>query len=943
MPPRPKSYYLRIICALIISFSGLSGYAQLCSGSLGDPVINITFGAGTGTGAPLNTRLTNYTFFSNDCPSDGSYTIRNSSGGCFGSSWHILSGDHTGDPNGYFMLVNASYSPSDFYLEKVSGLCPNTTYEFAAWLLNIMNREGSIKPNITFSIEKTDGTLLRSINTGDLNVYSSPKWEQFGFFFTTPADVTTVVIRIRNNAPGGNGNDLSLDDITFRPCGPKVDASIFSSGSGHIETCEGDTSMVKFSAEISDGFDNPEYQWQVSENGGEWIDIANATEMSLQFKMPETGNFQYRLSVANSGNMGSPNCRIASNILKIDVNENPRISLEETGEQCVDGQLQVEAGLDLKYPDNWSGTWTGPPGGTPFSTTINVNPGSSIGDARLRIASLSFEDSGYYKIEVVNGKKCSARDSVYIRVLPRPLISFPALPNLCAFSGINLKANATIPSPLTISEWSWTLPGGDISNQPEPEITLSGAGNYSASLSTVASNGCSSDTAILQLVVHPLPEVNFGLPEVCLADPFAQFSDSSEIADGTASNFRYSWFFDDPLANSSNPNTSVEKSPKHKFNSTGVYNVKLQVSSLYGCQSELIKPFTVNGSVPKALFSITEDAVYCSDQDLVLKNISTVDFGSITRVEIYWNYDRDPFSKTVDEEPFTGKEYFYRYANSVVNDQQDFRIRYIAYSGINCVSESDRVITVHKSPEVEFSPLPAVCENVPPFQLTGFIELTGLGGQGILSGNGISGDGLFNPANAGDGNHSVQFLYTTTAGCKDTISRDLLVYPRPELNAGPDRTLISGGIITLDVNAEGEGLQFSWTPDLYISNSTIEDPQVFPPVETLYRVNAISSDGCETSDEVVVKVMERMAVPNAFTPNGDGRNDTWRVPYLESFPDFELKIFNRYGQVVYQARNQEVNWDGRLNGKELPSGSYAYTIDIKKYGPPLHGLIHLIR
>src|SRR5689334_5692514 len=94
-----------------------SGKAQLCSGSLGDPIVNITFGAGPNPGAPLSSAATNYLYTATDCPNDGSYTVRNSTANCFSNSWHTLTSDHTGNPNGYFMVVNASYQPSSFYVD----------------------------------------------------------------------------------------------------------------------------------------------------------------------------------------------------------------------------------------------------------------------------------------------------------------------------------------------------------------------------------------------------------------------------------------------------------------------------------------------------------------------------------------------------------------------------------------------------------------------------------------------------------------------------------------------------------------------------------------------------------------------------------------------------------------------------------------------------------
>ena len=163
-------FTLFLICFLTaIFFFPAKTSAQLCRGSLGDPVVNITFGSGANPGPSIG-NSTSYTYFAKDCPSDGYYTIAGSSGNCFGGTWHTVAEDHTpGDNNGYMMVVNASYNPGDFFVKTVDGLCPNTTYEFAAWLYNLLLSSAckgqGINPNITFNIETTSGTVLQTYFT----------------------------------------------------------------------------------------------------------------------------------------------------------------------------------------------------------------------------------------------------------------------------------------------------------------------------------------------------------------------------------------------------------------------------------------------------------------------------------------------------------------------------------------------------------------------------------------------------------------------------------------------------------------------------------------------------------------------------------------------------------------------------------------------------------
>ncbi|MEN9686533.1 MAG: hypothetical protein RLZZ28_2319, partial [Bacteroidota bacterium] len=207
-----------------------SANSQLCTGSLGDPVVNITFGNDNTANGPLKPGVTNLSYNPGGCPNDGQYSIANLMFGCFNNTWFLLAGDHTQDVGGRYMVINASFEPSDFYVDTVSGLCGNTVYEFAAWAANVLRPSAcggaGIKPNLSFRIETITGQVLQTVNSGDIPNSSSILWQQYGTYFTTPSGTGTVVLRITNNSKGGCGNDLMLDDITFRPCGPKITAYV---------------------------------------------------------------------------------------------------------------------------------------------------------------------------------------------------------------------------------------------------------------------------------------------------------------------------------------------------------------------------------------------------------------------------------------------------------------------------------------------------------------------------------------------------------------------------------------------------------------------------------------------------------------------------------------------------------------------------------------------
>ncbi len=107
----------------------------------------------------------------------------------------------------------------------------------------------------------------------------------------------------------------------------------------------------------------------------------------------------------------------------------------------------------------------------------------------------------------------------------------------------------------------------------------------------------------------------------------------------------------------------------------------------------------------------------------------------------------------------------------------------------------------------------------------------------------------------------------------------------------------------------------------------------------------VSSDnGCGISnDSVRIHVFKTVIIPNAFSPNGDGINDTWNIKALNSYNDYELSVFNRYGRIVFTTKNYSKPWDGSFNGRALPVGTYYYLIDLKQGLPKLKGFVVILR
>ncbi|NJM78931.1 MAG: hypothetical protein HC854_03610 [Flavobacterium sp.] len=147
-----KKYFLFLF---LINVTLTFGQLGFCVGSKGAPVFRENFGSGTDYGPQLAAGVTNYTYAASGFPNDGQYTLNYRTNLIPNSSnWHF-SLDHTPDnqpdgTNGKSLIVNASFTPDQFYRRTVTGLCSNTTFEFSAWLLNIYNASSNACPGTEF-------------------------------------------------------------------------------------------------------------------------------------------------------------------------------------------------------------------------------------------------------------------------------------------------------------------------------------------------------------------------------------------------------------------------------------------------------------------------------------------------------------------------------------------------------------------------------------------------------------------------------------------------------------------------------------------------------------------------------------------------------------------------------------------------------------------------
>ena len=422
-----------ILQVVLVFICNNTCFAQLafCQGNSGDPIFNETFGAGT-TNALLPTGTTTYTFV-NSNPSDGYYTVSNTSNYF---DWHDIS-DHTpNDTNGRMLIINASYTAGEFYRTTISGLCENTSYEFSSWMLNLLPPYGcggaGLPINVKFQIwDSTDSNLLANGDTGNIFAVSNPVWENYALVFRTLAGQTSVILKIINNGSGGCGNDLAIDDILFKTCGDAIRIEDTSKNT-RTDLCETNVPFVRELVAIPDfsSYSSHVFQWQESTNGIDWVDITGETSNTFTTPLLYSTTF-YRVKVAEDIiNISNTLCNTISETYTITVSELPEAPLANADlELCEDDATPLTVYVPLGITVNW---YDAPVLGNLLkSNSTNFNPNGNSGT--------------YYAEAVTETGNCRSITRTPVRVV------YSKIPNvvdeeveLCENTKIPISANSNI-------------------------------------------------------------------------------------------------------------------------------------------------------------------------------------------------------------------------------------------------------------------------------------------------------------------------------------------------------------------------------------------------------------------------------------------------------------------------------------------------------------------
>lgn len=186
------------------------------------------------------------------------------------------------------------------------------------------------------------------------------------------------------------------------------------------------------------------------------------------------------------------------------------------------------------------------------------------------------------------------------------------------------------------------------------------------------------------------------------------------------------------------------------------------------------------------------------------------------------------------------------------------------------------------------------------------------------------------------GNFVVRTIATNSTGCKDTAYKNILVHPLPTVTMPSSITMQVGFPILIPATYTNNVVSYNWTPANTLNCADCPQPTAGPKFNTAYTVSFIDSNGCRNTGQIQIIVICKNAnvfVPNTFSPNGDGSNDVFYIRGKGLDRVKSLRIFNRWGEVVFEAQQFPVNdpaygWNGKYKGNKPVPDVYVYQVEV---------------
>jgi gliding motility-associated-like protein len=578
----------------------------------------------------------------------------------------------------------------------------------------------------------------------------------------------------------------------------------------------------------------------------------------------------------------------------------------------------------------------------------------------------TYTDTGTYKITLIvnKGFSCADTTTVTLRIFPEFNTDFSAVEQC---ENIPLSFSDLSTSTFNdVSAWSWNFGDGNTSTQQNPQHLYQNSGQYTVRLISSSPKGC-VDTLTRVITQHPKPVADFSNTPTCINTPI-DFSDESTIAFGNVT--AWDWRANNVNINNNNTFTTT-------YNALQTFSLTLIATSNFGCKDTVTKSITV---FPLPVITLSTDTETCfgdtiqlfatggvrydwsssagdiinNNQNPIITTTATTTY-TVVVTDINQCQSSGSMNITVFDLPFVdagsddyvclgntyqlngaagGVTYSWQPGNvlndanilnpvATIQDTTAFILTTISQQG--CPNSDTVIINVQKPIAATFPVDTFICRN-------DSVQLIATGGiyyewKPIAGLSNSSTSSVF----ASPDTTTTYSIVVANDCFNDSASFTITVFQLPAANAGLD-TIIYRADSTLLIGSGGE--EYLWQPPTGLSDATSQTTYARPFNTTEYVLQVTDINGCKNYDSVIVSVdtTTLILVPNAFSPNNDGKNDVFRIVRLLNIARVvEFRVFNRWGVMMFETNDSKEGWDGTRNGEPQPIEVYQFYVKAITY------------
>ncbi len=811
-----------------------------------------------------------------------------------GADWYWYQGGcGAGAPIGNGLSINVTPNTTTTYFVRAEGTCNNSACSSVTIIVDQPSQDPVSVIVSDPSVCPGDVSVL-SVIGGNLGAGATWQWYNGSCGGLNIGNGTSIAINPTTTATyfvraeGTCNNTLcasatvNVETLSVAPTGALASTNNICPGSAVTLNAQGGT--------LGDGAN---WQWYQGSCGGIYIGSGNGLVVN-----PNTTTTYF---VRAEGNCNNTACQSVT-VFVNELSTTPSSVTASNLSVCPGGNTTLTVnGGNLVAGDIW--TWY----------EDGCGAGASIGNGNSISVSPTVATNYYVRAEGTCGNSACANVNITMKTESTPPNSITASStDICVGQSVILNISGGILG--TGANWQWYIGscgGGPVGTGISISVSPTATTTY-----FVRGEGDCGNSACESITIN----VGAGI-----ADPTAAIANNNNICPGTdvaltvvgaalPAGYSYVWYTGACGAVPIGVGTSITVTP----NATEIYYVR----AMGTCGATACAEVTVtvlNGS-------IAPDAIIASNNNFCVGETSNlVVNGGVLEPGSQWVWYENSCGGTsigtgtsITVSPSNASTYFVRAEGGSCGNTA-------------CASVFLSVIETI----VHTNPYDTVCGFGPEIYLNG-----GEPSGGVYSGVGVS-NGYFFPIEAGAGIHEITYTYTSPSNCEQSVTTNIVVKPT-DLTAEivMDFLSCSQGGTTLSVNTKGGNgfVDYNW------SNGSLE-PTIPFAQEGEYFVLVRDAEGCIAQSNVVTvtEEMECISIPNTFTPNDDGFNDTWNLDFT-AYSDVKLLVISKWGREVFETSEKQVSWDGvSKTGQNLPNGVYYYVLELNGGEIKQTGFITLLR